>query len=210
MIDKFYSQAGQDKWICDIFRYLKGGTYVDIGAYDGIQTSNTYVLEKDLHWTGICIEPNKDIFKLLENNRTSTNYNLAVLNRQGQVSFMNDKVYDYSHSVYETVDCDTLYNILLDSDLPEVINYLSIDIEGMEYTVLEQFFNDINIPGNVKFKFYAITVEHNLYCDGPTKKNMLYSLLTSNGYTRVHEDVKCLDPNPAYFGQPYEDWYILI
>lgn len=207
-INNFYSQAGQDKWICDLFKNKLHGTYVDIGAYDGIQSSNTYVLEKELFWSGICVEPNKDIFKKLELARPNAiNYNLAINNRVGQVSFLNDRVYDYSHAVYNTVECDTLYNILLDANMPETIDYLSIDIEGMEYLVLD-FFIKTNNVSDLKFNFNAITVEHNLYCEGPTNKNLIYDLLSNNGYTRIFEDVKCLDPNPAYYGMPYEDWYI--
>jgi hypothetical protein len=39
-------------------------------------------------------------------------------------------------------------------------------------------------------------------------KDEIYHLLTDNGFTRVLEDVVCLDTNPLYFNKPYEDWYI--
>jgi hypothetical protein len=54
-----------------------------------------------------------------------------------------------------------------------------------------------------------MTVEHNLYCDGPENKNKIYDLLTSRGYVRVQEDVVSLDnSNPIWYLQPYEDWYV--
>ena len=53
---QFYSQVGQDKWVCEYFNYKKGGFFLDIGAADGITINNTYYLEKELEWKGICIE----------------------------------------------------------------------------------------------------------------------------------------------------------
>lgn len=56
----------------DIFirRYFErdSGFYVDVGAHDGVQFSNTFELEK-LGWRGICIEPNPDSFAKLQRNR---------------------------------------------------------------------------------------------------------------------------------------------
>jgi hypothetical protein len=70
MNSNYKSQYGQDKWIAEeVFPELKGGYFVDLAAGDGIFLSNTYVLEKDLGWSGICIEPNTESFKKLKLNR---------------------------------------------------------------------------------------------------------------------------------------------
>lgn len=42
---------------------LRGGFFLDIGAHDGIELSNTYVLEKKYNWSGICVEANPYSFK---------------------------------------------------------------------------------------------------------------------------------------------------
>ena len=58
MID-FLGQKGQDEWvIVDVFDYKTNGFFVDLAAQHAKIDSNTYVLEKDLNWSGICIEPN--------------------------------------------------------------------------------------------------------------------------------------------------------
>ena len=44
------------------------GTFVDVGALDGIRHSNTAILE-DKGWTGICIEAHPDYAQLLKQNR---------------------------------------------------------------------------------------------------------------------------------------------
>lgn len=189
---KYYSQAGQDKWVHELIG--NSGFFVDVGAYDGIQTSNTYALEI-LGWEGICIEPNYDIFKILSWNRKCGLSNKVVTNYSGIIGFENDHIGGENH-----IECDTLNNILQRLNCPKKIDYLSLDIEGHELTVLSCF--DFE-----RWQPKLLTVEHNLYCDGLGKKNALFKLLTEKGYTRVVEDVKCLDPNPLYFNQPFEDWY---
>jgi hypothetical protein len=33
------------------------GFFVDLAAYDAVAYSNSYVLERDYGWSGICVEP---------------------------------------------------------------------------------------------------------------------------------------------------------
>ncbi len=45
--DKYYSQAGQDKFIYEnFFKDQKNGFFIEIGAYDGITGSNCNFFEK--------------------------------------------------------------------------------------------------------------------------------------------------------------------
>lgn len=188
----FYSQAGQDEWVYDLVG--DKGVFVDVGAYDGIQTSNTYFLEQK-GWTGICIEANADVFKILERNRKAINVNMAVTYHKGFCTFGNDSI-----GGNKLVECDLLDNILADNNISKQIDYLSLDIEGHELTVLTHFDFDT-------WKVRLMTVEHNLYLEGTERKNKIFDLLSARGFTRVKEDVKCLDTNPLYYLQPYEDWY---
>lgn len=189
---KYYGQALQDKYVYETLG--TNGIFVDVGAYDGVQTSNTYLLEQ-LGWNGICIEAHPQYYKQLQLNRKCTCVEKAVTDHAGVVTFGIDSI-----GGDKIVNCDSLDNILKQCLCPRKIDYLSMDIEGHELTVLKNFpFKswDINL----------ITIEHNLYCDGPEKKDALYALLTANGFIRTHENVLCLDENPLYFNQPYEDWY---
>jgi len=188
----YHSQAGQDKWVHDIIG--DKGFFVDIGAYDGVQTSNTYALEY-LGWKGICVEAEVNAYNKCIRERTNVSVNKAVTNYKGIAMFAGDRI-----GGEISVKCDTLQGILRDYTAPSVIDYLSMDIEGHEFTVLNAFPFD-------EFRFKLMTIEHNLYCDGPTNKDALYELLTRNGYIRVVEDAPCLDPTPAWYMQPYEDWY---
>src|SRR5579872_2283862 len=71
-ISGYFSQRGQDKFLHEeIFKGKKSGFFIEIGAHDGISFSNTYYFEKYFGWTGICIEPNADIFNKLKENRSA-------------------------------------------------------------------------------------------------------------------------------------------
>ncbi len=36
----YYSQSNQDKWVAEFLEFKKNGYFIEVGAYDGIQTSN--------------------------------------------------------------------------------------------------------------------------------------------------------------------------
>ena len=67
---KFIGQKGQDEWVIDtIFNYKTGGYFVDLVATDGVAINNTLLLESELNWDGICIEPNPKYYDKLKKNR---------------------------------------------------------------------------------------------------------------------------------------------
>jgi FkbM family methyltransferase len=193
----YYSQSKQDEWVFNFYKNKKNGFFIEVGAYDGIQTSNTFFLEKNLEWSGICIEANPHVFSLLRNNRKSLNLNYAVTDYEGECLIDGDKV----SSIGEKVKCSTLNKILNENNCPNTIDYLSLDIEGHEFLALKDF--DFK-----KYKIGLITVEHNLYCEGSKRKNLIFNLLSNNGFERVYDNVVCLDSNPEWFNKPYEDWYV--
>lgn len=193
----YHSQAGQDKWVHDIIG--NKGFFVDIGAYDGVQTSNTYALEL-AGWQGICVEAEIGAFLKCKDIRECGSLNRAVTNYDGMIGFGHDRIGGVNQVICNTLQSILRYTFALYGGKARPIDYLSMDIEGHELTVLEKFPFD-------EFSFKLMTIEHNLYCDGPEKKDKLYELLTRNGYVRVVDNAPCLDPNPAWYMQPYEDWY---
>ena len=160
--DEFFSQYGQDMFIVEqLFRGMRGGFFVDIGASDGITLSNTYYLERNLGWTGICFEPNPAAYEKLRQNRKCLCINGAVSNQKGQgrllridgysemLSGLLDK-YDPMHLVRIEkelrehggkreeimVRCYDLNEVLADNGVTHV-DYLSIDTEGSEFDILK-------------------------------------------------------------------------
>jgi FkbM family methyltransferase len=191
---KSYNQAGQEVWVREILNNKNNGFFVDVGAYDGVESSNTYFLEKELLWDGLCIEANPNFYANLIKNRSCKTTNKAVMPYSGFCVFNGINTYPSQNgSAYNSVSCDLLDSILTLAKCPSSIDYMSLDIEGHEYNVLASF------PFS-KWDVNLFTIEHNSYLVGPTQKNLIYHLMSSKGYTRVVEDVKC----PT---GPYEDWY---
>lgn len=175
----YYSQYGQDIFVTqELFPGKTGGFFVDIGAYDGITLSNTYYLEKQLGWTGICFEPNPVAYEKLLKNRTCVCVNGAVSGHKGESIFLKIRGYTEMLSglvdMYEprhsqridnelklfggaaqqiTVTCYNLNEVLSDHGVRH-IDYLSVDTEGSELDIIK----------SIDFKmldFSSICVENN-------------------------------------------------
>ena len=64
-----YSQGGQDIYVTRILKEKRDGYFVEIGANNGYIMSNTYLLEKNYGWKGICVEATPYKITELTNNR---------------------------------------------------------------------------------------------------------------------------------------------
>lgn len=158
----FHGQLGQDELVYNHF--FKGrpgkGTFLEVGASDGVQFSNTLFFERELGWRGMCVEANPADYELLCQNRRSINVFGAAYDRQGVVSFRCNTgrtkqlsgVEESYHPLHAqriaselqewggstrltTVPCFTLTDTLLAHDMP-VVDYMSLDVEGAEMRVL--------------------------------------------------------------------------
>ena len=196
------SQIGQDLFVVALLSGKKNGYFVEFGATDGIGLSNTYMLEKEFSWSGILAEPGKNWHKNLIANRSCKIDFRCISDTSGkQIVFYesdspelstisgleksdsNIRKLKDSYSV-ETV---SLYDLLSHHKAPNVIDFLSIDTEGSELSILESFnFNN--------YKFAIIVCEHNF----TQNREKIFTLLNANGYKRVWHE----------FTQ-FDDWYIL-
>jgi FkbM family methyltransferase len=186
----YYSQFQQDEAVYKTFFQFKfEGYFVDIGAHNGIEFSNSKYFE-DLGWQGICIEPNPTVFKELQASRKCECVQKAVADRTGKAEFMqlpvadmlsglvddlNDRalanikqnIGDAEPTIIE-VELDTFDNLVTQTD----IDYLSLDTEGNEMKILESI--DFN-----KYNIKVMSIENNEY------DNRFYNYLTSRGYTAL-------------------------
>lgn len=178
----YYSQCQQDKIIHeDYFRDYQSGVFVDIGAHNGITFSNSYFFEKELGWTGICVEPIPEIFKELVANRKCiciqgciTDYSgdgkfFRVKSPSTPVEMLSGLMQKYNPTHFNRmklelsqsggtlniidVKCYLLNDILKQNGISH-INLLSIDTEGGEFEILSSI--DFS-----KYKIDVITVEDN-------------------------------------------------
>lgn len=193
----WYSQAGQDQWVVDILGD-RSGYFVDVGAYDGIQTSNTYALEREFGWDGVCIEASPAVAAACASNRRCHTVAKAVADHEGVVWLSGDRVVEQGGI---QVPCATLTEVLRSVRAPVIIDYMSLDIEGGELLALQGLDLDV-------YTVLLMTVEHNLYVDGPVRKDAIYEHLVIHDYVRVVDNARCLDrDHPVYYGVEYEDWY---
>jgi len=159
---KYYSQIGQDKFIDDLFKGKYRGYFLDIGSNDGITGNNTYFFEKYRNWTGVCIEPNPDVFEKLKQNGRKIVLNAAIFNDDRQsVNFQC--LSGYTEMLSGIVECfDQTHKDRIERELKmyggtsniiEVkccrlskltdklnihhVDYCSIDVEGAEMSVLQ-------------------------------------------------------------------------
>ena len=66
-----YSQIGQDIAVRKLMKGLRGGYYLEIGAYEPYQYSNTAILEKFYNWKGLSVEIDKKRAKKFSLSRSN-------------------------------------------------------------------------------------------------------------------------------------------
>ena len=163
----YSSQAGQDAVIDRIMGQKRGGTFVDIGGYDGTTGSNTFFLEVWRGWTGVMVEPVPAQLNKARQVRRCECLGVVVAATEGEAEFieiaqgftqMSGLADSYDPALLDQVRADkrhkentirletrTLSRILQDSGLIHP-DFVSLDIEGGEISVLESFpFEDHNV-----------------------------------------------------------------
>lgn len=186
------SQFGQDNHVLHtIYKGKRNGFFVDIGAYDGKDMSNTLIMERDYEWTGICVECNPRYYKSLSECRTSKNYDCAIYNvDDAELEFIDDSVggcsgfvetNSHTHILHEKiikVKTKKLTTLLSEAGAPQFIDFLSIDTEGSELSILQEHDFD-------RYTFGYICVEHNFI---EKNRTAIRELLESRGYIFYREN----------------------
>lgn len=195
------SQLGQDLWVLKQTNYKKNGFFVEFGATDGILLSNSYLLEKEFGWQGLCAEPNPKFFTQLQHNRNCTVTNACIAAETGKrvqfilanefggiADYANNDQHADKRAAYlaegNIIQLSTvcLHDFLLENKAPKKIDYMSIDTEGSEYNILATFpFQKWNIE--------LLSIEHNF----TESRENIRKLLASFGY-------KCVESK-------WDDWF---
>ena len=177
---KQYSQWGEDLSIDNFFKSKEKGIYLDIGCFHPYMFSNTCLLNKK-GWTGINIDINQtaiDLFNISrpkdinlctaidENKREFKVYYddpfspVNTLDKNFYKSFKESFFKD--HKVF-SIKSKTMEEIIRISKIEKEIDFINIDVEGLDYEILKQ----IN-PKKLEVKLIAIET-HNV--DGSAAKN---------------------------------------
>ena len=83
-LDKSKSQLGQDIFVVANSDNKKENFFIEFGATDGVTISNTYLLEKELNWKGILVEPASIWHQNLEKNRNCIIDKRCIYTKSGE------------------------------------------------------------------------------------------------------------------------------
>ena len=157
------SETGQDFFALSASNFKQGGTFIEFGAYDGINFSNTYLLEKKFDWSGVLIDPIPSHFESIKRNRNSKSIQAAITSdKQNFVNILELPASNLSklterRSIFNKIHKVKAFTLaeVLDKYFPEKkLDFLSIDTEGNDLDILESL--DLN-----NYEINAICVEHN-------------------------------------------------
>lgn len=169
------------------------GVFLEIGAWDGELISQTAWLERERGWTGVCVDPFPRDFS----NRTCLVVPKAISrdggrrefvrvsidkNNQGDVSYFSGfrdtlnthwdmirKNCRYGIVELQTITLDQMWT---EAELPDYVDFLSVDTEGSEREIFESL--DFS-----RRSFGLIVFEHN---ENREDQRAIGEILKSNGY----------------------------
>jgi len=188
----YWGQKGEDEHIHKhYFPTLRNGTFLEMGALDGVIYSNTKFFEDTMNWSGVLIEPIPTYFARLKVNRPyCTLVQCAVSTREGMVDMYDQNAvssvkentseeffnawHKGTNSQLIQVPSRRLDSILHAAGVKE-IDFWSLDVEGSELDALQTM--DWSIP----VKLICIEKQES------AKKELCESILIQNGF-RKSED----------------------
>jgi FkbM family methyltransferase len=152
----YFSQQGEDYLLDAFFGFKPSGFFVDVGAFDGVHLSNSYIFEQR-GWSGICIEAAPLYFEMCARNRPGTRcvHAACMAVEGGPVEFRFERGGLFSGVKANPADVagefaskgiafggfehirvpSCTLDVLLDGGRME-IDFISVDVEGSEIDVL--------------------------------------------------------------------------
>ena len=144
----FYSNWGIDMMADEFFKKKEKGVYIDIGCHQPILNNNTYRLYKR-GWTGINVDLDYntiDMFNFFRKKDLNIQAGVSNSVEEKKLYFFHNRsaINTLSESAglkskeVRTIKTTTLNNIIENSRFKDMeIDYISIDVEGHELSVLK-------------------------------------------------------------------------
>ena len=141
-----------DKQLLEFFNNKKNGFFCEVGAADGVDQSNTFLLEKKYGWKGLLVEPIFDQYiecckyrknsivesRILVSEKMFHRSNKKLINNNSLQSQIIDTEGSSENNNVEIVDTSTLNRIFKKNNISH-IDIFSLDVEGYEIEVLEGY-----------------------------------------------------------------------
>ena len=190
------AQSGQDKFLFDRLFFQQDlcckGIFVEFGARNGIDHSNTFAFEQYMGWKGLLFELDPREYEHLESNRPGSfifkgavcpagvsNITVLLSNIEGFSGSL--KQYEETRLVHKreetSIKCYNLADELRKKDMYRV-DYMTIDTEGNEVEVVHDFPWD-------EFDVRVVQIEQLLAKRYPSqvgKKEKIIKHMESHGY----------------------------
>lgn len=197
LFPRSHGQLLQDVVCALLHKNKRDGYFVEIGVGDGTTYSNTRLLEQELGWKGILAEPALMFHDSIANTRTATLDRRAVSSETGSVLIFeqDDAMGELSGvagertprgtqnvSTYE-VHTVCLDDLLDEYNAPDQIDYISIDTEGSELSVLKGL-------SMTKRKVSFFTIEHNF---DRLRMSSYDEIMESSGYRKILPHISSFD-----------------
>lgn len=197
---RYHSHIGQDQWVAETFNFRRDAYFLEFGVLDGVSSSNTLALERDLGWNGIVVEANPTYYPDVCRNRSCITINAALwfasrksiqmVDSYGLSSITSKMDFDGNQHEREAIAkgyfrIDTINptELLQRFNAPQRIEYLSLDVEGCETEVLEAI--DLNL-----YEIALMSVEHSHV---PERRSAIRNRLLPLGY--------------LFYERFYDDWF---
>ena len=148
-----YSFGTVDLLINYYFKNKYNGFYVDVGCQNPISNNNTYLLHKNKNWKGINIDldsENIKLFNLARPNDINVNealsssakdVDLYYYHKKSSINTISKEIADRQEAKVKQIKriSTTTLDLILEKHNIQKIDYLSIDVEGHEFEVLNGF-----------------------------------------------------------------------
>lgn len=178
----FHSQFGEDQWIAENLKIPDAALFCEVGAFDGIQSSNTLFLEEGKYlWSGMLIEPNPKQWELCRRNRPKcVSICCAIGSAIGDRPFyINEQDEGVSSLIGPgrqitqwVADLSSLWN----SFFLHRPYLLSIDTEGTE----------LDVWNTAHWLRPEIVIVEHLSLPNGSRADEIVRMLNCNGYKEVH------------------------
>jgi len=200
-----FSQYGEDVFLHKFFRGQRKGFYIDVGAHHPFQLSNTAYLWIS-GWNGVNVDASKKAIELftqvrpMDVNICSAIVSTDFAKKHDHIEFYSSRAIDNSATCDAglakergfgaaiKVPCQSLLNIVTNAKKISsgAFDYLNIDIEGLDESVLEDINDWPMKPRVLMVEIYAKNIKDlmvnpaviNLESDG-------YSFVERAGHTAI-------------------------
>jgi FkbM family methyltransferase len=198
-LTRTYAQLGQDILLHNMMQRrreeadINAGFYIDIGAYHPTKISNTFHFYQ-LGWSGLCIDPNPETEAAFKAERPRDKFvRCALSDQNGTLKYWRFRAATQNTcdpKVGERRRRKTPQNFISVDDVPvrtldsviksaklKQIDFLSIDVEGLELQILRGFDLKKHQPVAVVLESMERPLEHG--------KGKIFQVMSDAGYELV-------------------------